>query len=242
MKVTLLSWTKNPEEVIAAAARCCYSNDDPEKLLDGMDKEKAEKMIRGLIASGHFSALEHASFTFSISGVSRTFLAQVTRHRIGTSFSVRSQRYCDMNTAEKVCPPSIKAQHELLEEFNNGIYVASAQYEKLMAAGASKEDARFVLPEATMTSMVMTMNARELLHFFSLRCCIRAQWEIRSVANEMLRLVRNEAPTLFEKGGASCVQLGYCPENKRSCGKAPTLEQVLLAYKTRAVQTCQPPA
>ena len=232
MKVKLLAYTPDPEKVIAAAARCCYSNDDPDKLLDGLTDEKAGKFLRKLMESGHFSALEHASFTFSISGVSRSFLAQVTRHRLA-SFSVRSQRYCSMSDAGNIEPSAIKGDPVTHEHFHDAMDAARSYYQHILSHGIKKEDARFVLPEATSTSMVVTMNARELLHFFSLRCCTRAQWEIRDAANEMVRLVKEVAPVLFAKAGASCRQFGYCPESKMSCGNAPTLEHLLDAYRER---------
>ena len=228
MKVTLIAHTPNPERIVAAAARCCYSNDDPDKLLDNMTDEKAAKFLQKLNDLGHQSPLEHVSFTFSITGVSRALLAQITRHRLA-SFSVRSQRYCGFDSADFVKPPSI-SKNDADEVFDHAMIDCKSNYDKLIAANVAKEDARMVLPNASVTSMVLTMNARELLHFFSLRCCTRAQWEIRNLSNDMVKLVKPVAPNLFIKAGATCVQLGYCPENKFSCGKAPTLDKILAAY------------
>ncbi|MBR1728018.1 MAG: FAD-dependent thymidylate synthase [Selenomonadaceae bacterium] len=230
MKVTLLSHTPEPEKIVAAAARCCYSNDDPDKLLDEMTGEKAAKFLQKLNDLGHQSPLEHVSFTFAISGVSRALLAQITRHRLA-SFSVRSQRYCGFNNSDFVKPPSIK-NSEVENIFDEAMIETKKNYDELIAAGIAKEDARMVLPNAAATSMVVTMNARELLHFFSLRCCTRAQWEIRSLADEMVKLVKQIAPNIFNKAGAACDQLGYCPEGKFSCGRAPTLDD-LLALRTQ---------
>ena len=231
MKVTLLTHTPMPEKIVAAAARCCYSNDDPDKLLDEMTDEKAAKFLQKLNDLGHQSPLEHVSFTFAINGVSRALLAQITRHRLA-SFSVRSQRYCGFQSSDFIEPPSI-SKSEVKEIFDEALEQTKNNYDKLIEADIAKEDARMVLPNAAATSMVVTMNARELLHFFSLRCCSRAQWEIRGLANEMVKIVKEIAPNLFNKAGAACVQLGYCPEDKFSCGRAPTLDKILEVYNGR---------
>jgi thymidylate synthase (FAD) len=230
MKVNLLAYTPNPERVVAAAARCCYSNDDPDELMDGMTDEKAATFVEKLAELHHESPMEHVSFTFSISGVSRSLLAQISRHRLA-SFSVRSQRYCDMGQADYVTPPAL--QGDMQACFEGSMVGSAIVYKELLVDGAKKEDARFVLPEATCTAMVVTMNARELLHFFSLRMCCHAQWEIQQVANEMCKLVKQVAPNLFAKAGAACQQLGYCPEGRRSCGKAPTLGELKREWTNR---------
>ena len=229
MKVSLLTHTPTPEKIVAAAARCCYSNDDPDKLLDEMTDDKAAKFLQKLNDLGHQSPLEHVSFTFAISGVSRALLAQITRHRLA-SFSVRSQRYCGFDSADFIKPPSIK-DSDIEEIFEDAMSETKKNYDALIDAGIAKEDSRMVLPNAAATSMVVTMNARELLHFFSLRCCTRAQWEIRNLANEMVKLVKEVAPYLFIKAGAACVQLGYCPEGKFSCGRAPSIDKILKVYR-----------
>lgn len=234
MKVTLLTYTPEPEKIVAAAARCCYSNDDPDKLLDNMTDEKAAKFLQKLNDLGHQSPIEHVSFTFAISGVSRALLAQITRHRLA-SFSVRSQRYCGFNSADFIKPPSVE-KLDVEDIFDESLNQCKTHYDKLIEAGIAKEDARMVLPNAASTSMVVTMNSRELLHFFSLRCCTRAQWEIRNLANEMLKLVKKAAPNLFAKAGAACEQLGYCPEGKFSCGRAPSLDKVLEVYNSAKIK------
>ena len=237
LKVTLLTYTPEPEKIVAAAARCCYSNDDPDKLLDEMTEEKAAKFLQKLNDLGHQSPIEHVAFTFAISGVSRALLAQITRHRLA-SFSVRSQRYCGFDSSDFIEPPSI-AKSEVKDIFRNALENSKSNYDKLIKSDIVKEDARMILPNASATSMVVTMNARELLHFFSLRCCTRAQWEIRNLANEMVKIVKKIAPNLFVKAGAACEQLGYCPEGKFSCGKAPSLEKILEVYHNKNNTSCQ---
>ena len=241
MKVKLLTYTPEPEKVVAAAAKLCYSKSEATELFDGLDPEKCQKFVEMLADMGHQSPLEHASFTFAIEGVSRTFLAQVTRHRIA-SYSVQSQRYVKKEGFEYIVPPAIAADETAADEYQKAMEAAEQAYEKISAILYEKyvaetgavtpkdksacekraiEDARFVLPNACDTQMIMTMNARSLLNFFSLRCCNRAQWEIRAVADEMLRLVREIAPHIFVKAGPGCVR-GACPEGKMSCGKPRT--------------------
>ena len=241
MKVKLLTYTPEPEKVVAAAAKLCYSKSEATELFEGLDPEKCQKFVEMLADMGHQSPLEHASFTFAIEGVSRTFLAQVTRHRIA-SYSVQSQRYVKKEGFEYIVPPAIAADDAAAAEYQKAMEAAEQAYERIAGIlyekyvaesgavtpkdkGACEkraiEDARFVLPNACDTQMIMTMNARSLLNFFSLRCCNRAQWEIRAVADEMLRLVREIAPHIFVKAGPGCVR-GACPEGKMSCGKPRT--------------------
>lgn len=226
-RVELLNYTSNPEETIALAAKLCYSDSDIQGLVDGVMAKDVAKFITRLVSLGHLSPFEHASFTFGIEGVSRSLLAQITRHRIA-SFSVKSQRYVSENNANSsfnyIIPPSIYALgDEAIAKFDNQMATMQGWYNEWQEAlgGAkesSNEDARFVLPNACETKMVLTMNARELMHFFNLRCCNRAQWEIRDVAWEMLKLVVCVAPNVFANAGASCVS-GACTEGKMSCGK-----------------------
>ena len=230
MTVRLIAHTPEPEKVVAAAAKLCYSDAHITDLLDGLDEEKTAKFLTMLSDLGHASPIEHASFTFGIEGVSRTLLAQITRHRIA-SFSVQSQRYVSMAEGfDYVIPPAIEALGEdAKQEFIRQMETMQAWYcdwqEKLGGAGESaNEDARFVLPNAAATRLVMTMNARELMHFFSLRCCNRAQWEIREMAWQMLALCKQAAPALFEHAGPACVS-GPCPEGKSTCGKAAEVRE-----------------
>ncbi|TQI65387.1 FAD-dependent thymidylate synthase [Clostridium sp. KNHs216] len=240
-KVTLIAYTPEPEKTVAQAAKLCYSPASIEDISEGLTDEKVASFVDMLAEIGHESPIEHASFTFGIEGVSRSFLAQMTRHRIA-SYSVQSQRYVTEACFEYVIPPEIEAIPEAKAEFLLAMEEDQKHYEKLtsllkekhkkalMDAGKDEksaeraaqkqaiEDARFVLPNACDTKMVCTMNARSLYNFFSHRCCNRAQWEIRAVAVEMLRLVRGVAPHLFKHCGPPCLR-GACPEGKMSCGK-----------------------
>ncbi len=197
-----------------------------------MDEKDHAAFLRRIMASGHLSVLEHASFTFGISGVSRALLAQITRHRIA-SFSVQSQRYVSLEKGfGYIVPPRIRDLGEdAVKEFESQMAQMQTWYqdwqEKLGKGEGSNEDARFVLPNACETHITMTMNARELLHFFSLRCCNRAQWEIRALAREMLRLCKQVSPVIFESAGPGCVR-GACPEGAKSCGQQAEMR---LLYK-----------
>lgn len=251
-KVTLLAYTPSPEHTIAAAAKLCYSSSDIGTLKDGLTDEKAASFVEMLSEIGHESPIEHASFTFGIEGVSRALLAQITRHRLA-SYSVQSQRYVKENNFSFVTPPEIEADSEALKEFNNAMKAAEESYHKLAKLLADRyekenldsgmdektahrtaekkaiEDARFVLPNACETKMIMTINARSLMNFFRHRCCNRAQWEIRAVAEQMLALVLEVAPELFKKAGPPCVS-GPCPEGKMSCGKAAEIRKRYAAF------------
>ncbi|ARP49924.1 MULTISPECIES: FAD-dependent thymidylate synthase [Caproicibacterium] len=239
--VELLTYTKFPEKTVASAAKLCYSPSDIDAIQKDMTEEKINHFMDILVENHHESPIEHASFTFGIEGVSRSLLAQITRHRIA-SYSVQSQRYVAASHFSYVVPPEIAAipaakeeylrameedqQHydhlsALLQEKHKAELMQEGLSEKAAACKAQKmsnEDARFVLPNACTTKIVCTMDARSLLHFFSLRCCSRAQWEIREVAEQMLWLVKGVAPHLFAKAGPPCLY-GTCPEGKMSCGK-----------------------
>ena len=245
--VILISHTPNPEHTIASAAKLCYSASSINDLRDNLSDEKAASFVEMLSEIGHESPIEHASFTFGIEGVSRAFLAQITRHRIA-SYSVKSQRYVAESSFEYILPPEIAADSEakrlyleameddnkkynqiadILKQKHIKEFLAEGKDEKTAARMAEKkaiEDARFVLPNACETKMVVTMNARSLMNFFRHRCCNRAQWEIREVADQMLALVSAVAPELFKKAGPPCL-VGPCPEGKMSCGKAKEIKQ-----------------
>ena len=242
MQVKLLAYTPDPEKTVACAAKLCYAAADIDTVYEGLTEEKTASFLEMLQSIGHESPIEHASFTFGIQGVSRSLLAQITRHRIA-SFSVQSQRYVKEDGFQFVVPPEIEKIPEAKEEFLRAMEEDQRHYERLtqllqekhkaelMAAGEPEksaqrkaekraiEDARFVLPNACATKMIMTMNARSLLNFFSNRCCNRAQWEIRELATQMLIEVKAVAPHLFEKAGPPCLR-GACPEGKMTCGKA----------------------
>ncbi len=240
MKVMLLAHTPEPEKTIACAAKLCYSASTIDTLYDGLTEEKAADFVGMLAEIGHESPIEHVSFTFGIEGVSRALLAQITRHRIA-SYSVQSQRYVREKEFEFVTPPEIEVCPEAKEVFLKAMEDSLAAYEKLTALLMEKhydmflkrgqdektarrnaekkaiEDARFVLPNACDTKMIATFNARSLLNFFAHRCCNRAQWEIKELADQMLKLVLEVAPTLFAHAGPPCVD-GACPEGKMCCG------------------------
>jgi thymidylate synthase (FAD) len=228
MDVKLLSYTNKPKELIYSAARQCYSKYSAAELYEKTAKIPAVKLkdfVKQLISRGHLSPLEHVSFTFAIEGVSRTCTHQLVRHRIA-SFSQQSQRYVDMSEFKFIIPPQIEKNKKAKERFLAAIEQAKTAYKDIQAAltqdlGSDKEkvnqDARFILPEASETKIVVTMNTRELLHFFSERMCVRAQWEIRGLASKMLVLAMKVLPEVFSYGGAKCKMLGYCPENNQDC-------------------------
>jgi len=226
-KVKLLKHTESPEAIVAAAARLCYSDDGAEEILD-KHKDNA-KFIAMLRSIGHYSPFEHISFTYSIEGVSRAFLAQVTRHRLA-SYSVRSQRYVAESNFGYITPPAITALGaDAVLEYESQMATIGEWYnkwrERLGGDKIANEDARFVLPNACETKMIMTANARELFHFFGLRCCERAQWEIRAVAWDMLKEAYRVAPNIFAGCGPGCVSKGVCPEGKMSCGKVVQMRE-----------------
>jgi len=241
LQVELLAYTPDADQLVAAAAKLCYAKSDIDTLLDGLTPEKTENFLDLLTTLGHQSPVEHASFTFGIEGVSRALLAQLTRHRIA-SFSVQSQRYVSKCNFEYITPPEIEAIPEAKAEFIAAMEEDARHYENLQnilkkahtqrlidegkdekeaAKAAEKmanEDARFVLPNACDTRIIMTMNVRSLYNFFTLRCCNRAQWEIRELATRMLMLVREVAPVLFKNAGPACLR-GKCSEASMTCGK-----------------------
>lgn len=249
--VTLLAYSTpvdndNPERVVAAAAKLCYSKSSPSKLLDGLDDEKTGEFLSRLSNYGHFSPTEHISFTFGIEGISRACSHQIVRHRIA-SYSQQSQRYVDLSSAEEigfVVPEDILDDEVMLNQYTKEIEEEFSAYKQCIDMFYKKykadadndinnkkddralykkalEDARFLLPNACETKLVMTMNARSLFNFFSERCCERAQWEVRDVANQMLDIVSGVAPTLFENAGAPCIS-GKCPEGAMTCGHPKT--------------------
>lgn len=223
MLVQLLTHTPDPEAVVAAAARLCYSPSSIDQLLEKSRSDR-EALLRKILSLGHTSVLEHANFTFGIEGISRACSHQLVRHRIA-SYAQQSQRYVSHKERfAAVTPPSIEQRPELLERYQALLDDIHDVYRQLIDAGVPAEDARFVLPNAAQTKLVMSMNARELLHFFNLRCCRRAQWEIRAMAKEMLRLVRPVAPLMFAQAGPGCLA-GACPEGSMTCGEIKAVRQ-----------------
>ncbi len=218
MNVTLLEHTPNPEQTVALAARLCYSPVSIGELREKLEKADIEKFLEKIMSLGHHSVLEHVSFTFAIEGISRVTTHQLVRHRIA-SFSQQSQRYVSHTEHfASIVPDSIAANDEARRIFDSMSAAIHGAYARLVELGIPAEDARYILPNSTETKIIMTMNARELLHYFGLRCCQRAQWEIRAMSIEMLRLVKRVAPVIFRSAGPGCVA-GPCPEGQFCCGQ-----------------------
>ena len=222
--VTLIRHTLSPEELVALSARLCYSRATVDDLSQRVAASDQSAFVERIMSMGHESVLEHASFTFAMEGVSRVLLAQLTRHRLA-SFSVQSQRYVSYAGGfNYILPPQIEALGaEAVAEYDRQMAEMHRWYlgwqEKLQKGEGGNEDARFVLPGACETRLIVTMNVRELRHFFSLRMCARAQWEIRAVATQMHRMCLEVAPMLFADAGPGCLR-GRCPEGEKSCGRA----------------------
>lgn len=241
LKVEVLRYTPDGEKLIAAAAKLCYSSVGISEIEENLNEDNTEKFLQHLINLNHESPIEHVSFTFAVEGVSRTLTHQLVRHRIA-SFSQQSQRYVKLEQFEYIMPPAIENNEEakalfkqamsedqkyydkitnILFEENYKKYIDLGLKEKEAKSKAEKEsieDARYIFPNACESKIVFTMNARTLLNFFRLRCCNRAQWEIRELATEMLKEVRGIYPTLFKNAGPSCIG-NPCPEGKMTCGK-----------------------
>ena len=233
LSVTLLQHTPDPDRAVAIAGRLCYAPVSAAELQHEMSDEDVAKLVRVLVRSGHHSALEHASFTFAVDGVSRACTHQLVRHRVA-SYNQQSQRYVNFGGGDSfVVPPSVAANAEAEKVFLTAMEHARAAYDTLVELGLAEgrgkesvqEDARFVLPNAAETKIVVTMNARELRHFLQVRCCNRAQWEIRDLAWTMRGMLREVAPNLFEKTGPGCLY-GTCPEGKMTCGRPYKPENV----------------
>jgi thymidylate synthase (FAD) len=214
LKIKLLRYTADAELLCGAAASTSTKSGSPSEIMDKMNPETAKRLIKRVTGYGHASVIEHASFTFSIEDVSRAMTHQLVRHRIA-SYTQQSQRYVTYDTLEKyVMPESISSNADAKKVFDETLEKISGTYQKLLKLKIPKEDARFILPNAAKTNIIVTMNARELRHFFNLRCCARAQWEIREAAVEMLRQAKKATPVLFEDCGPTCVELGFCSEGK----------------------------
>ncbi len=227
-KVKLIRATQDSEELIASAARLCYAHDAEQAFR--RNSEESGDFVRKLMKMGHTSPTEHAVFTFYIEGVSRAMTHQLVRHRLA-SYSQRSQRYVDHGGFDYVVPHQFEGrkvevdgrQIDAAAYFEQTMAMIAERYDKLRDAigekgETSNEEARYVLPNACETKIIVTMNARELRHFFEERLCMRAQWEIRIMADEMLKLVKQVCPVLFAGAGPKCIRLRYCPEGKKSCG------------------------
>lgn len=241
MRVEMLACTPEPEKMVAAAAKLCYSKTGASGLMNNLSDTQVDNFLEMLTEIGHDSPLEHMSFSFAIEGVSRVLTHQLVRHRMA-SYSQQSQRYVRLDQFEFVVPPAIQANEQALQLFNEAMSSDQKTYNELvdlLQAGHLKrllsegveekkasqqsekmaiEDARYVFPNACETKIVVTMNGRSLINFFEHRCCERAQWEIRNLADLMLTEVKKAAPTVFKKAGPKCLK-GPCPEGKMSCGR-----------------------
>lgn len=247
MKVKLIAHTPEPEKLVASAAKLCYSSVGIDEIMENLTDENVSKFLNVLMSMGHESPIEHISFTFAVEGISRTLTHQLVRHRIA-SYSQQSQRYVKLDEFEYVIPPSIKAIKEASEIYIKKMNDDQEAYNKLVEIlidkhskklvddgyeikKASKvaekmaiEDARYVFPNACETKIVFTMNARSLINFFNHRCCSRAQWEIHEMADQMLKLARQAAPSIFRYAGPSCL-CSACPEGAKSCGKITEIRE-----------------
>lgn len=241
LKVELLRYTPDGEKLIASAAKLCYSSVGISQIEEGLEDDKVKSFLELLMDMGHESPIEHVNFTFGVEGVSRTLTHQLVRHRIA-SYSQQSQRYVKLSQFEYIIPPNIennekakalfiKAMEEdqkYYDEISSLLYndhfnrhISEGLSEKSSKSKAEKEsieDARYIFPNACETKVVFTMNTRSLLNFFNLRCCNRAQWEIRELAIAMLIEVKKVYPVLFKNAGPRCVR-GACPEGNMTCGK-----------------------
>lgn len=249
MKVELLAHTPEPEKVIATAAKLCYSSSDITTLQDNLTEDKITKFIDMLMSLGHESPVEHVTFTFGIEGISRSCSHQLVRHRIA-SYSQQSQRYVNMDKFDYIVPPMIDSDMNAMWVYTDCMQYVQNAYEhirdilvkkntdklvlvdgldietaKKRAEKLANEDARYVLPNACETKIIVTMNIRSLFNFFAHRCCNRAQWEIREVANEMLKLCKQVAPHIFKNVGPNCIKNGKCPEGSMTCGKFKEIKE-----------------
>nr|DAQ68502.1 MAG TPA: FAD-dependent thymidylate synthase [Caudoviricetes sp.] len=256
LHVELLAYTPEPEMVVASAAKLCYSKSDINELLKKQTPENIELFLEKLSGYGHMSPVEHISFTFGIEGISRSLSHQLVRHRLA-SYSQKSQRYVNEDSFKYIIPPSIKNNDrcnlefcDIMDEIGKAyidLYalLKEAHIRDLIDSGELKdeavekadrlaaEDARFVLPNACETKLIMTMNARELLHFFEERCCERAQWEIREMATQMLMIVKAIAPNIFKGAGPSCVY-GKCKEGSIGCGKGMEIRSKFKSFFSKS--------
>ena len=233
LQVTLLAHTPDALSLIYAAFRQCYhagyvADMWPKLLAGDISREQQEDFVRQVVASGHVSPIEHVSFTFAVQGISRALSHQLVRHRIA-SFSQQSQRYVDGSAFDYILPPAIARNAaakerflRCLEEIGEAYRDVKAILEESGRKDKAKEDARFLLPQAAETRIIVTMNCRSLLNFFEQRCCTRAQWEIRAMAGAMLQQCQEVLPVIFSTAGARCERLGYCPEGEKfTCGRYP---------------------
>lgn len=232
MEVRILNHTPTPLSILYTAARTCYSPGRPSALWEETaSQERMERLIRRIVASGHHSILEHVSFTFALEGISRSCSHQLVRHRLA-SYSQQSQRYVEGPFAYVTPPSWEQAEDDLLQRYRQTMADLDRLYQEALAAGIPAEDARFVLPNATTTNLTMTMNLRELIHVVGIRTCVRAQWEIRRLFNQVRQAVSRADPFLGGFLVIKCERLGYCDEHE-TCGKYPLRSEVLTATQEK---------
>jgi thymidylate synthase (FAD) len=229
--------------LIYTACRTCYSELEPQEIfrraVDGeIDEAKMQKLIGGVIESGHGSTIEHVVFTFGISGVSRTLSHQLVRHRAGVAFDQQSQRYVKYKGAATMLPATIaEGEPDLRARYEEQVDGALELYGEMVQAGVPGEDARFVFPNATRTNLVMTTNLRALIHMSGLRLCTMAQWEIRRLFQLIRHEIFNVSPFLGSFLAPKCVPLGYCDEmgnRDGHCPIRPHKDDVLAAWADKA--------
>lgn len=233
LNVKLIAHSKNPIQTVTSAIRQCYSADGANKIAKGVSKEQSVRLIKQIISSGHTSTIEHASFTFAIEGISRALTHQLVRHRIA-SYSQQSQRYVKSKEMNYVIPPKVARDPKAKKIFESFIKKAGEDYQKLLSLGIPAEDARFVLPNASETKIVMTMNARALTNFLKERMCTRAQWEIRDLANKIYDLVKKAAPEIFEHAGPTCETEAICWQGEMTCGKKINKKKQSIEVRSRS--------
>lgn len=223
IEVKLISKPQDMLKTVYTACRTCYSADSPLNIYDcdnAQDEEKMLKLITRVISSGHYSTIEHIQVSFAINNISRACSHQLVRHR-HMSFSQKSQRYVkEKGQFDYIVPPTVEKNEELTSKYNDFMTQISNFYLELTEAGIPAEDARFVLPNATVTSMVTSLNLRELIHLANLRLCTRAQMEIRLLVKKMCEELVKQEPWLTEYLVPKCERLGFCDEDK-SCGRMP---------------------
>ncbi len=219
MNVKLIGYSPKPEKIPAMAAKLTHSISKPEQLEKSSDVE-LKSILKHVINLGHTSVIEHTSFTFAISDVSRSLTHQLVRHRIA-SYAQQSQRYVNLKKPNYVIPPKISDNKDMKKAYQDTMDLIWEQYNKLLDMNIPAEDSRYILPNAACTNIIVTMNARSLLNFFELRCCLHAQWEIRKLANMMLKELKKKAPIIFKNSGPTCKSKGYCSENKKDCPLYP---------------------
>ena len=229
MTLLLLRHTPDPDRLVALAARRCYSARAADDIEEHLTGDAIERLLGFLRQRNHLSPFEHADFTFSADGISRALSHQLVRHRIA-SYSQESQRYVNymkVPTLPYIVPPSVAKNEEAQKIFDQAMHHTLEAYRAMVNAGVAPEDARYIFPNAIETKLVFTMNARSLFNFFEQRCCIKAQWEIRQLAFDMLKAVRQVAPQIFKNAGAPCqfATMPYCRENDAQCPQYKSMQK-----------------